>query len=96
MSAETHETIFAGPVDEIASVLAWHDGDVRASIRTLLGDLKQAREQLAFAELIMGTGFSRGWKPSTGTAKEIDDANSVQSHAERETDRGLLDAHRTV
>ncbi|MDQ0323601.1 hypothetical protein QO002_005807 [Pararhizobium capsulatum DSM 1112] len=41
MSAETHETIFAGPVHEIAMVRAWHNGDVRASIRTLLIDLKK-------------------------------------------------------
>jgi hypothetical protein len=77
MSAETHKTIYAGPVDEIAAVLAWHSGDVRASIRTLLGDLKRAREQLALAELMMGTGYSRGWKPSTETSKETEDAPSV-------------------
>ncbi|WP_075293334.1 hypothetical protein [Pararhizobium arenae] len=58
-------------------VLAWHNGDVRSSIRTLLGDLKEAREQLALAEMMMGTGYSRGWKPSGSNVKDEDNAHSV-------------------
>ncbi|KRD25402.1 hypothetical protein ASE37_24790 [Rhizobium sp. Root268] len=70
--AEAREAEQAETVDEVGEVLAWHDGDVRASIRTLLADLKQTREQLAFAEQMIGNGFSRGWKPSR--RKENDDA----------------------
>ena len=62
----------AETTDEVQAVLAWHDGDARASIRTLLADLKETREQLALAEIMMGKGFSRGWKPSAG--KETSDA----------------------
>ena len=50
----------ADPVDHI---IAWHDGDVRAAIETLMGDIQHLRLQLALATAAMGTGFTRGWKP---------------------------------
>ncbi|WP_050577395.1 hypothetical protein [Sinorhizobium arboris] len=51
-------------IDEVAAALAWHDGDVEATIRTLLADCKHLREQLALAEIAMSLGFTRGWRPA--------------------------------
>jgi len=50
----------ADPVDHI---IAWHDGDSRAAIETLMEDIQHLRLQLALATAAMGTGFTRGWKP---------------------------------
>ncbi|MGK9340256.1 hypothetical protein [Sinorhizobium meliloti] len=51
-------------IDEVAAALAWHDGDLEATIRTLLADCKHLREQLALAEIAMSLGFTRGWRPA--------------------------------
>ncbi len=53
----------ADPVDHI---IAWHDGDSRAAIETLMGDIQHLRMQLALATAAMGTGFTRGWKSEAG------------------------------
>lgn len=50
----------ADPVDHI---IAWHDGDSRAAIETLMEDIQHLRMQLALATAAMGKGFTRGWKP---------------------------------
>lgn len=50
----------ADPVDHI---IAWHDGDSRAAIETLMGDILHLRMQLALATAAMGRGFTRGWMP---------------------------------
>ncbi|UYZ11174.1 dehydrogenase (plasmid) [Agrobacterium salinitolerans] len=50
----------ADPVDHI---IAWHDGDHRAAIWTLMEDVQHLRMQLALATAAMGDGFTRGWKP---------------------------------
>ncbi|WP_312367045.1 hypothetical protein [Ensifer sp.] len=50
-------------VDEFAAALGWHNGDAEATIRTLLADCKDLREQLALAEISMSLGFTRGWRP---------------------------------
>ena len=50
----------ANPVDHI---IAWHDGDSRAAIETLMEDIQHLRLQLALATAAMGRGFTRGWKP---------------------------------
>ena len=50
----------ADPVDHI---IAWHDGDIRAAIETLMEDIQHLRLQLALATAAMGKGFTRGWKP---------------------------------
>ncbi len=63
ISRASHEIQYSGPVDEVAAAIAWHDGDVRATIRTLLGDCRHLREQLALAEIGMSVGFLRGWRP---------------------------------
>jgi hypothetical protein len=51
----------ADPVDH---VIAWHDGDHRAAIETLMEDIQHLRMQLALATAAMGKGFTRGWLPN--------------------------------
>lgn len=51
----------ADPVDHI---IAWHDGDSRAAIETLMEDIQHLRLQLALATAAMGRGFTRGWVPN--------------------------------
>lgn len=63
VNAAAHDVQYAGPVDEVAVALSFHDGDVRATVRTLLNDCKYLREQLALAQICMSTGFARGWVP---------------------------------
>ncbi|KAA3504340.1 dehydrogenase [Rhizobium rhizogenes] len=50
----------ADPIDHI---IAWHDGDSRAAIETLMEDIQHLRMQLALATAAMGKGFTRGWVP---------------------------------
>ena len=50
-------------IDELAAAIAWHNGDARAAVRTLLDDCRHLREQLALARLAMSLGFTRGWTP---------------------------------
>ncbi len=50
-------------VDPVDHIIAWHDGDSRAAIETLMEDILHLRMQLALATAAMGTGFTRGWKP---------------------------------
>lgn len=64
ISKAAYDIQYSGPVDEVAAAIAWHDGDVRATIRTLLTDCKSLREQVALAEVAMSVGFTRGWRPS--------------------------------
>ena len=49
---------------DVDAALAWHDGDPRATIATLLDDCRFLREQLAYAEGLMSRGMARGWVPS--------------------------------
>lgn len=63
ISKAAHDIQYAGPVDEVAAAIAWHDGDVRATIRTLLGDCRHMREQLALADIAVSVGYTRGWRP---------------------------------
>jgi hypothetical protein len=48
---------------EVEAALAYHDEDAKATIATLLGDIKHLRLQLALAEAAMSQGMTRGWKP---------------------------------
>ncbi len=57
-------------IDDIHAALAWHDGDVQATIRTLLADCKHLRQQLALVEATMSVGFARGWRPSADRVEE--------------------------
>ncbi|NKL98626.1 hypothetical protein GFL62_16600 [Rhizobium leguminosarum bv. viciae] len=45
---------------EVDAVVAFHDGDVRAAITTLLVDCHHLRLQLAFAERGMNCGMTAG------------------------------------
>ncbi|TBZ22583.1 hypothetical protein E0H38_10785 [Rhizobium leguminosarum bv. viciae] len=45
---------------EVDAVVAFHDGDVRAAITTLLVDCHHLRLQLAFAERGMNCGMTTG------------------------------------
>jgi predicted phage gp36 major capsid-like protein len=54
--------------EELSSVdqaIAWHDGDQRATIKTLLEDCRFLREQLDVAAKCMSSGLTRGLKPSS-------------------------------
>ncbi len=64
ISAAAYDIQYSGPVDEIAAALSFHDGDVRATIGTLLADIKFLKEQLAITQIGMSIGFTRGWQPS--------------------------------
>lgn len=48
---------------EVEAVLAWHDDNAKAAIRSLLDDCKHLRQQLALAEGAMSRGMTRGWTP---------------------------------
>ncbi|WP_395517209.1 hypothetical protein [Pseudorhizobium flavum] len=47
-------------IDEVEAALAWHDGDARAAIATLIDDCRYLRLQLALTEAAMSRGFTRG------------------------------------
>ena len=50
--------------DPVAHLVAWHDGDHRAAIETLLEDVAHLRMQLALATAAMSAGYTRGWMPN--------------------------------
>ncbi|MDO1582656.1 hypothetical protein Q2T52_11235 [Rhizobium oryzicola] len=50
--------------DEIEDALASYQGDARATIATLLEDLKFVRSQLELHEGAMSRGLTRGWQPA--------------------------------
>ena len=78
ISASAYDIQYSGPVDDVAAALAFHDGDVRATVRTLLADIKFLKEQLAVTQIGMSIGFTRGWQPrfERNAAEEI-------AHAEK-------------
>lgn len=51
------------PFDPIDAALAYHDGDVRATIATLLADCGHLREQVLTAKACISRGLTRGWTP---------------------------------
>ncbi|WLR98765.1 dehydrogenase [Shinella sumterensis] len=53
-----------GTIDAIDEALAWHNGDARAAIATLIADCAYLRWQLDLAGRAMSAGFTRGWQPS--------------------------------
>ncbi|WP_025089582.1 hypothetical protein [Brucella intermedia] len=50
--------------DEIELVLAYHKGDARAAIESLLKDRDFLVKEIEYASLAMSMGFARGWKPT--------------------------------
>lgn len=51
------------PADPIEAVLAWHAGDSRAAIETLLADCAFLRDELVVASALLSRGIGRGWMP---------------------------------
>jgi hypothetical protein len=49
--------------DPIDQALAWHGGDPRATISTLLDDCAFLRQQLLIANHCVSRGLTRGWLP---------------------------------
>lgn len=49
--------------EEAAEVLALHDGNALEALRTLIAERDAIEERLAVATLVMGRGFTRGWRP---------------------------------
>lgn len=52
------------PGDPVDVALAWHEGNARATIETLLQDCGHLRKQLAIAQSFLSKGMTRGWVPS--------------------------------
>ena len=50
--------------EEIDEALAYHGGDVRATIAALIADREFLAKELSFASIAMSYGFARGWQPS--------------------------------
>lgn len=75
ISAAAYDIQYSGPVDEVAAALAFHDGDIRATVQTLLADIKFLKEQLAVTQIGMSIGFTRGWQPSFERKAEEDVAH---------------------
>jgi hypothetical protein len=69
-SAIAHHVQYSEPVDEIAAALAFHDGDVRATVGTLIEDCRHLREQLALTQVAMSIGFTRGLDAELRTRTE--------------------------
>lgn len=67
-TSETHAPAVSDlgndPAFEVEAVLAWHEGDARQAIRTLLDDCRHLKLQLALTEGAMSHGMTRGWLPS--------------------------------
>lgn len=51
--------------DPVDDALAWHNGDIRATIATLLADCAYLRYQIDVADRAMSRGFTRGWRPGS-------------------------------
>jgi len=51
-------------IDPVEAALAWHEGDARAAIATLLDDCRHLRLQLVLASGAMSKGMTRGWQPA--------------------------------
>lgn len=49
--------------NELEEVLAYHGGDARAAVQTLLDDCRHLRRELVLTEGAMSRGMTRGWKP---------------------------------
>lgn len=56
--------------DDIAGyVIQCHDGDAKAAVEALLGEIEHLQEQLSLAVAIMGRGYTRGWTPLDGIGR---------------------------
>jgi hypothetical protein len=50
--------------DAVEQAIAWHAGDMRATISTLIEDCRHLRDQIDTAQKCMSRGLTRGWLPS--------------------------------
>ncbi|KQV30445.1 dehydrogenase [Rhizobium sp. Root1203] len=50
--------------DAVEQAIAWHPGDMRATISTLIEDFRHLRDQLDTVQKCMSRGLTRGWVPS--------------------------------
>ncbi|TNM65282.1 hypothetical protein [Aliirhizobium smilacinae] len=53
------------PLSAVDQALAWHEGDARATIETLMKDCDYLRGQLLLARGCISRGLTRGWLPNT-------------------------------
>ncbi|MGQ8630940.1 hypothetical protein [Agrobacterium sp. DE0009] len=50
--------------DDIAGyVIQCHDGNAKAAVEALLGEIEHLQDQLSLAVALMGRGYTRGWTP---------------------------------
>lgn len=65
MSAvQIEETVQEEVIDEVEAALAWHNGDPRKTVATLLEDIRHLKMQLILLEGASSRGFTRGWRPT--------------------------------
>lgn len=64
MPSSPAELLSEQPGADVELVLAWHHGDARAAIATLLEDCRHLRQQMALTEASSSVGFTRGWRPA--------------------------------
>ncbi|MCY1667375.1 hypothetical protein [Rhizobium sp. SL86] len=50
-------------LSEVEAAIAFHNGDMRATIACLLADCADLRLNLSLAERAMSAGLTRGWRP---------------------------------
>lgn len=79
IKAAAYDIQYSGPIDEIATALAFHDGDPRATIGTLLADIRFLKQQLAITQNGMSIGFTRGWEPSYERGVVVEKGHAGQS-----------------
>ena len=63
----------AEEIDEVDTLIAQHNGDPRAALRSVLDDCQYLHEQLRLASLAMSKGFTRGWYPLPCRAEKIEE-----------------------
>lgn len=49
--------------EEAAEILDLHNGNALEALRTLIAERDAVEERLAIAALVMGRGYTRGWRP---------------------------------
>lgn len=49
--------------DEAFEVLALHQWDALEALRTVLAERDAVEEKLRIARVVMGRGYTRGWRP---------------------------------
>jgi hypothetical protein len=63
-AVQIEETVQEEVIDEVEAALAWHNGDPRKTVATLLEDIRHLKMQLILLEGASSRGFTRGWRPT--------------------------------